>query len=39
MYGDWVKSNNKTLIGKDPSNVLKAATFYARYVAKSLVHH
>jgi len=36
-YGGWAPHGGGAFSGKDPSKVDRSATYYARYVAKSLV--
>ena len=38
-YGGWAPHGGGAFSGKDPSKVDRSAAYYARYVAKSLVHH
>jgi S-adenosylmethionine synthetase len=37
-YGGWAPHGGGAFSGKDPSKVDRSAAYYARYVAKSLVH-
>ena len=37
-YGGWAPHGGGAFSGKDPTKVDRSATYYARYVAKSLVH-
>jgi S-adenosylmethionine synthetase len=37
-YGGWAPHGGGAFSGKDPSKVDRSATYYLRYVAKSLVH-
>jgi len=36
-YGGWAPHGGGAFSGKDPSKVDRSATYYARYVAKSIV--
>ena len=38
-YGGWAPHGGGAFSGKDPSKVDRSAAYYARYVAKSLVHN
>ncbi len=38
-YGGWAPHGGGAFSGKDPTKVDRSAAYYARYVAKSLVHH
>ena len=38
-YGGWAQHGGGAFSGKDPTKVDRSAAYYARYVAKSLVHH
>ena len=38
-YGGWAPHGGGAFSGKDPSKVDRSAAYYARYVAKTLVHH
>jgi S-adenosylmethionine synthetase len=37
-YGGWAAHGGGAFSGKDPTKVDRSAAYYARYVAKSLVH-
>jgi S-adenosylmethionine synthetase len=38
-YGGWAPHGGGAFSGKDPTKVDRSAAYYARYVAKSLVHN
>lgn len=38
-YGGWAPHGGGAFSGKDPTKVDRSASYYARYVAKSLVHN
>lgn len=37
-YGGWAPHGGGAFSGKDPTKVDRSATYYGRFVAKSLVH-
>ena len=37
-YGGWAPHGGGAFSGKDPTKVDRSAAYYARYVAKSIVH-
>ncbi len=38
-YGGWAPHGGGSFSGKDPTKIERSGAYYARYVAKSLVHH